>query len=114
MLYAAVHHDTMIRAINTLGAKGYGRTKTLRCRYLQRPYITNDRITSYRNNLPGMVNIHQDKDLRRQMAASRCQNDIKCQWDNELEMESRNKNAVLGSSGRLSRGNRGIRWSKSA
>ena len=94
MKYAIVHHDMMAPAISPIQANGCGRPKTTDCRYLQRPHLTIEMTVSYRNHLPATINIHQDKDLRRQMATSRCQNDIKCRWDNELERETRNKNAV--------------------
>src|SRR6478736_1873419 len=98
MTDTVVHHDMMGRAISSLETDGWSRPKRPHCRSLQRPYLTTDRETSYRNGLPATINIHQDKDLRREMAASRCQNDIKSRWDNKLEMGARKKIAYWGAS----------------
>ena len=99
MKYVVVHHDTMRRAISLAEAYGWRNPKTPDCRYLQRPHLTADMPMSYRNCLPGTVNVHWDKDLRRESSASQCQNDIKNRWDKGLGVDTRNKNANPDASG---------------
>jgi hypothetical protein len=66
-----------MRAISLEGDEGWSKPKTLRVRYRQRHHLTIDSIMSYRYDHPGMVNIHRDKDLRRETSADQCQNDVK-------------------------------------
>lgn len=98
MKYSIVNHDTMGRAISPGEVGSWSKPKTPHCRYLQRPCLTTDSAMSYRNDHPGTVDMHQDKDLRRGMAIGRCQNDIKSRWDKDLERATQNNNGGFGPS----------------